>query len=1017
MLANWSLLGRIITACKNAAVEKQVISVFVVISVLLFQVQIVFSQTINTENYVITQYGMQDGLPQSTVNDIIQTKDGYIWLATFGGLVRFDGVDFTTYNRSNTEGMNSDRILHLFEDSNGAIWMGTEEGFLRFKDESCTLYPIKENSFVYSPSMVKEDSDGRIWLVAAGKVFKINGKTVEGVSVSDDPELIQKAKQNKDGVFLAHENVVLKTYEDQVVQILDLSSELQNAIIDFVELPKNSGEYFIGTTGDGVFHYKNGDLNLYTSEHGLQSRYTWNFYVDSKETLWVTSYLGISHWTGSKFTPLTLEESSKGTQLNRVLEDKDGNIWIGSLGDGLFKLRPAEINTIGLEDGLKNDQMLSLSTLADGSYIFATNCGGVYTYDPTSEKLIQPYISSQLPNQCIWSVFEDSKGNIWFGSRLLYRTTSLDKLGQTIGKEDGFEGIDIFTISEDSKGNIWIGALNGLYKFDGESYRRYSTEDGLSYNDTRTVFEDRDSVLWIGTSNGLNRIVNGNIEQVTLDDFSQPGTIKDEPYVRAIHQDNEGVIWIGTYGDGMYRIKDDEIFSFKKKDGLFDNIVSHVVEDDYGNFWMGSNQGIYRISKDQLNKYAEGTIPRLAGFVYGVNDGMLSAETNGGFEPNVIQSKDGKLYFPTVSGVAVVSTKAIAEDRTPPKVYIEKVRNGNVRLPKDKHVQLNYDNAFLQIDYTGLSFKDPDKVTFRYQLVGLNENWFEVGQDRSALFTKIPPGEYTFKVEASSNNGPWSTENASLGITVIPPFWQTSWFYALVIMVFISIGPTIYYVRITKLKRDNERQKRFTQQLIDSQESERRRIASELHDGLGQQILIMKNRAEMAMQHISDPVEIKNQLNEIMESAKISIGDVRHISHGLRPVHLENFGLTESLGNLCSQLQKTCKLEWSYHIDNIDDCVQKDKEINLYRVLQEATNNIQKHAEATEASVMVLRKNSDIRIVIWDDGKGFNTEDRSLMEGLGFTGMSERIQSLGGTLTINSKTGEGTTIKIKIPVN
>lgn len=975
------------------------------------------AQNIDFEDYVISQYGMKEGLPQSTVNDIIQTQDGYIWLATFGGLVRFDGVSFTTFDRSNTKGMRSDRILHLFEDSKGAIWLSTEDGFLKFENEECTLYLIEKNSFVYSPSMVKEDAADTIWLVAAGKAFKIENDRVVEAEVVQDSVLAQKAIEKIGGVWLAHESEILRTIGDTVVQVAELSETLKYNIVDFVELPANSGEYFLGTTGEGVFHYKDGSLKLYSAKDGLKSRYTWNFYVDSKQNLWVTSFSGISLWNGAGFTPVELTESSQGIQLNKVLEDTEGNYWIGSLGDGLFKLRPSKITTIGIEEGLKNNKMLSLTTLKNGNYLFATNCGGVYEYDPETQKIIQPPISEMLPNQCVWSVFQDSKDRIWFGSRVLYRSDSLTEPGKSINETDGFEGVDVFTISEDSKGNIWIGALNGLYKFDGVTYSRYSTENGLSYNDTRTVYEDRDGVLWVGTSSGLNRLDNGSIEQISLSKYDSGTHSDNEPYIRAIHQDKEGVMWIGTYGSGIFRIKNGNITAIKREDGLFDNIVSHIIEDQHGNFWMGSNRGIFRVHKNELNNFADGEISEINGFVYGVNDGMQSAETNGGFEPNVIQSEEGKLYFPTVNGVAVVSTENPEEERKPPIIYIEKIKNGDVELSNEEDVNLNYNNAFLQIDYTALSFRDPDKISFRYKLEGLNDHWFDVGKNRSALFTKIPPGEYTFKVTASSNNGPWNTEYAGLNISVAPPFWQTAWFYTLLFMLFISTGPIVYYLRVKKLKKENERKKHFAEQLIDSQEQERRRIASELHDGLGQQILVMKNRAELVQQKVSDQEEISRELHEIMESAKISISDVRTISHGLRPIHLEQFGLTEAIKNLCSQLQRTSKIEWSYHIADIDGYIPTNKEINLYRVIQEAANNIMKHSDAGEASVMLMKTDSEIKTTIWDDGKGFDKSDKSLREGLGFSGMYERVETLGGKLTIDSKPGEGTTIKFEIPIS
>lgn len=975
------------------------------------------SQVPDLKDYVITQYGMEEGLPQSTVNDIIQTKDGYIWLATYGGLVRFDGVSFKTYNRSNSKGMRSDRVLHLYEDSEGALWVGTEDGFLKFKNDEFRFYPIIIDSFVFSPFMVKEDDFGTIWLSVNSAPYKIKDDSVVAVSVAKDSVLVQKALEDQRGVWIAHAYKVFKTYKDRIVEIADLSSTLEQGISDFVEFPKNSGEYFIGTVGEGVLHYKDGRYSNYSAEDGLKSRYTWKFYVDRENNLWVTSYHGLSIWNGSGFNPVDLEHSNAGLQLNGVLQDTDGNYWIGSLGDGLFKFRKSIISNIGLEDGLKNNQMLSLTTLNNDNYLFATNCGGVYTYDPDTKKLDQPPISPLLINQCIWSVFQDSKNRIWFGSKILHRSNSLSELGITFNEEQGFDGIDVFAISEDSKGNIWIGALNGVFKYDGSSFKKFSVSDGLSYNDTRVIFEDKENVIWVGTSRGLNKINKDSVETVPLFEINSDESGNAQPYVRSIHQDEKGVMWIGTYGNGIFRLKDGNIDNITTAQGLYDNIVSHIVEDENGNFWMGSNRGISRVSKSDLNAVIAGEINEVRAYSYGTGDGMNSAETNGGFQPSAFMNSRGQIYFPTVAGVAVASTNDVdVNDGTPPPVYIEKLTTNEADLPVTERITIPYDTPYLQIAYTVLDFTDPKKAEFKHRIKGLNNDWIDVGNNREAIYSSIPPGEYTFQVIASNSNGVWNEEGASLAITVIPPFWQTSWFYSLMVLLLITSGSSVYFMRIKKLKKDNERKKRFTEQLIDSQENERRRIASELHDGLGQQILVIKNRAEMASLQVTDPEETNRQLHEIMKSAVSSIGDVRRITHGLRPVHLEKFGLSEAIETLCDQLKSTSKIEWSYHIHNIDGLISKNKEINFFRVIQEATNNIQKHSQAKEASVMVIKTDSVIKTTIWDDGIGFDLTAEKVDKGLGFTGMYERIETLGGTINIETKPGEGTGIKLIIPI-
>jgi signal transduction histidine kinase/ligand-binding sensor domain-containing protein len=986
--------------------------------ILLLYGDLAYTQNTTYTNNVVTQWSMSEGLPQSSVNDVLQSQDGYLWLATFGGLVRFDGVSFTTFNRSNTEGMRSDRILHFYEDTDGVLWLSTENGFLRFEDGICKPYLIYDDTQLYSPSYITQDDYGRMWLTAYGYPFRYDAEadTLIKVTVSRDEALKQQALEDTSGVWLVPDDQIMKTYGDSVVFLDDLRDRLENHIADFAEYPEGSGTLFLGSTGDGVIRYQEGELQQYSVESGLPSRYVTRVDRDRSNNLWVTNYNGVSRWDGDseRFVPLQAVSAGKERQYSMIYEDREDNYWIGTPNDGLFRVRPSQITSITKEQGLETDQMLSLTELRDGSKLFATNCGGVYEWD--GRMATPSKINDYLPNLCVWSVFEDSNEQIWFGSRVLYRSNSLNEPGQIFGSDDGFTGQEVFAITEDSEGNIWIGCYNGLYKYDGNQFRKYSVADGLTYNDTRVLYEDTEGVMWVGTSQGLNTITDGKISHVDLQVGLSDSTGTKRPYVRAIYEDENGIMWLGTYGHGIFRLKNGQVDQITKQDGLFDNIVSHIVEDDHGNFWMGSNRGIFRVKREALNALVEGEIKEVSSISYGTSDGMATAETNGGFQPNVIFDDDGRLYVPTVKGVAVVSTNLINQHPQAPRTYIDKIMSGTEELPLNDDINLPYDNAYLKIDYTAPNFRDPDKTQFRYRLKGLNNNWFDVGTDRSALYTKIPPGEFTFYVQAKNSYGIWDDTPASLRIAVASPFWQTRWFYGLTALLLFSLGGSIYYYRVRQLTLDNERQKRFTEQLIESQEKERRRIASELHDGLGQQILVIKNRAELANLQPNNPDVTEDQLQEILLSAQRSITDVRNISHGLRPVHLEKFGLTEALERLCEQLMNTSDINWSYHIENIDHIFPNDKDINFFRVIQEGSKNILRHSKATEASIFVQRNDGQITVKLSDNGQGFDVAELETGTGLGFKGMKERIVLMGGTLQISSSAEKGTLITIQIPI-
>ncbi|TNE72863.1 hypothetical protein EP331_06240 [bacterium] len=965
----------------------------------------------DNQHFVITNWNMANGLPQSSINDIIQTKDGYIWLATFGGLVRFDGVSFTTFDRTNTKGMRSDRINDMYEDKSGYIWLSSENGFLRFKDGECKEFDFKINGVSYSPSFIAEDSRNRLWITLNGTAFYYKDSTFYPAKVLTDSVSKEKAINNKDGLWVNQDLRILRTWGDSVALTLNLSYMLTDYLDDVIEYPKGSGTLFIASSGDGVIRYQNNQIDKFGTKDGLPSRYTWEFYTDNQDQLWVASYNGLSRWNGSSFNIFTEISTNKDLQITDLMQDSQGNYWIGTSSNGLYRLRPSIITTLSTNKGIWNDKMLSLTTLKDGRFLFATNCGGLYEWD--GHQAVHSAINDYLPNLCVWSVFQDSKDRIWIGSRLLYMTKDLTKPGVRFDISSDFTGQDIYTISEDKQGNIWIGCYNGVYKYDGKTFTHYSTEQGMSYHDTRVIKQTNDGRIWLGTSSGLNVMDGESITQIELK--SKLDTTKTRPYVRDILED-DGYIWVTTYGDGIFRInKDGTYVQVTIEDGLFDNIVSHIVEDDFGFFWMGTNRGIFRVNETQLHYFCDGKIDKINSYSYGIPDGMISAETNGGFTPNIIKDNNGKIYFPTIAGVAVVNTNNKIVSENPPKVFIEKLRSGTTDLPLNKPISLSYDNAYIEIQYTALNYTEPNKIQFRYQLKGLSDKWFDVGTRRSALYTKIPPGNYVFNVTASNNDGVWNTQYASFNLSVIPPFWDTTWFYTLISTLFIFVVTYTFYRRVTKLVHENELQRNFTERLFESQEQERRRIAAELHDGLGQQIMIIKNRAEIAQMEESNSDEINKQLDEILQSAVSSISDVRNISHGLRPVHLEKFGLTEALNYLCDQLQQSSSIEWSYHVMDIDNLIPKNKEIHFYRVIQEGTTNIQKHSDATEASVMISKTENEIKATIWDDGKGFNKMNFKT-DGLGFLGMQERLDALGGILSIESKPNEGTVLKITIPI-
>ncbi|MBO6792634.1 MAG: hypothetical protein JJ895_01895 [Balneolaceae bacterium] len=972
------------------------------------------AQTFNPDNFVIKRWGMEEGLPQSSVNNIQQTEDGYLWLATFGGLVRFDGHTFKTFDRSNTPGLRSDRIISLYEDKNAKLWVSTEDGFYRFEGDKVLDFSIIRNGQVYPPLFIKNDEFNDLWVMVDSDPYRLVEDEFVKMQPITSSENLETIIADDRGIWMVLGKKVAKTFEGEVYLIKDFQQQIGSKLYDVVEYPKGSGVLFMATWNDGIVRLKGDDFQFYNENHGLPSGFIWQLYVDSNNMLWVTASNGQSIWVGDHFEIANIDGIHDKYEPKIIKEDNNGNFWFGTVGNGLIRARRSLFQNIDADNGLNFTKMLSLHKTQDDQFLFGTNCDGVYEWE--NNKASPSNINKYLENNCIWSVFKDSKGNYWFGSFELYKTNSLDEPGRIIGEGDGFYGFDVYAITEDSFGRIWIGSFNGVHVYENGTFTRYNTDNGLAYNDTRYFYEDENQTMWLGSSSGLSTIdKSGTVRQFNLiSNKADSNSDKVEPYVRAIHKDADGIMWIGTYGNGIYRIENNSILNITEEDGLFDNIVSHIIEDEKGNFWIGSNRGVFSVQKHDLNALARNEIETVPTYSFGIADGMNSAETNGGFQPNVIYDEEGKIYFPTVEGVAVLDTDKVNKSNDAPKVIIEQIQTSSEVLTNAKNIELPYNESFLQIDYTAINLTNPEKVVFRYKIDGFHNDWIEVGNNRQAIFSKITPGNYSFTVSASLGNGIWNEIGDSIAISISPPFWQTIWFYSFLVILFIAVVPVSFYLRTKQLREENERQKRFSEELINSQEAERRRIASELHDSLGQQILVIKNRAELAKISYKNTEGLVDQLDEIVMSAKSSIDSVRAISHNLRPVHLEKFGLTEAIESLCMEMQRSTNIDWAFQLENIDSIIPKDKEITFYRVIQEAFNNILKHSEATEASIKISILPEKAIVSIADNGKGFNADKIGEISNLGFLGMKERLESLGGSLSVISHPGKGTILTLRI---
>jgi signal transduction histidine kinase/ligand-binding sensor domain-containing protein len=974
------------------------------------------------QQYRIENWSTEQGLPYKTVRSVVQTRDGYVWAATADGLARFDGIRFTVFNTANTPSLVTNSFGKLVEANDGSLWIEVERrGLIRYKDGVFTNYTTARGlpgEWIWSLQYFPSEN-----LLRVG--------TPEGYARFDGEKFVREdlpklSIEPKNITFTDNTGAIWSQFGNELRSADGKSAETFSIPSFFSRSPFNllyrdrAGNLWlaIGDVLQGYVVRFHGDkTDIFSNKDGLPDGTINSIFEDSKGNLWFGSKQdgGLSIYQSGKFERLAKDGGILREGFNSFFEDREGGIWAGTLSGGLMRFSSQIIKSFSAKDGLSGKGVYPL---------YEDRTGTIWIGDWGNAKGLHKFENGELGTvgggALYTSLFQDRDGALWVGS---YNQIGKIENGKFSG-EFSLPEKPTSAITQDYKGVLWFGSGDGLRRMKisqtarakpqiltpnpDESFDHFTVKNGLPGDDVKVLHFDRNGTLWIGTTGGLAKFEN---EQITA--FTEKDGLSGN-HIRSIYEDANGVLWFGTFDNGLTRLKDGKFTAIRVKDGLFDQGAFQILEDDFGRFWISSNRGIYRINKQELNDFADGRITSVTSVAYGAKDGMTDAECNGGTSPAGFKSKrDGTLWFPTQNGIVVINPKALAVNTSPPTVNIEYCLIDGKETPCDR-IKILPENDSLEIKYTGLSFNKPDQIKFKYKLEGLDENWVDAGTRRRAFFTHLPPGEYSFRVSAANVDGVWNETGANLKITVKPPFYRTLWFLALCAVLASAIILAVFNLRIKNLKKIHAAQEEFSRKLLESQENERQRIAAELHDSLGQDLLIIKNWAVIGMKNGADS---KIQFAEISETASAAIDEVREIAYNLRPYHLDELGLTKAIEAMCGRVSHSSGIDFNCSIDNLDDFFPTDAEINFYRIAQECVNNIVKHSGASEAEIRIKRSaDGSLLLSIWDNGKGFDADlaalKRASQSGFGLAGINERARILGGKLVINSGPGEGTTVKL-----
>jgi len=966
----------------------------------------------------------ENGLPQNTVRAIRQTRDGYLWVATENGLARFDGVRFTVFNRLNTPGVTGNRFTWLCESRDGDLWAATiDGGLMRYHDGRFTSYTTKDglgSNFVWR---VDEDAEGTIWVYLQNGLVKWqNGRMIPTTPephsklndllfnpkyISYGSEFLGLWRLDRAGwsrfAYGKWSSIPLPPglTDPMKLKIEWVHEDSQRRL--WFNLPDRPGESYC---------VSGGRLTIFRGfPRGFRA-----FYQDRLGRLWLNNSAGQAMlWKDGRLTPLP----GLRVLFNfHVVEDREGTFWIGTYDQGVARGRELVITVYRHPGGAEANFIYPIWQDRKGDIWVSSGFHGLTRLraDSQNSRFEDFPIDGRRQTSELSSMFEDVDGSLWLGT-FRYGLARFDgrQLRQLPDLSAQIKGrVDV--IHRDRAGNLWLGGQTGLYRLRDGMVTRFSPQDGLACDHVRALYEDGAGVLWIGGRGGVSQFKDGKFTSLTTAD----GLSSDR--IITFHGDEKGTLWIGTYDAGLNRLENGKLTRFTMREGLHDNSVYQILQDDYGFFWISSERGVYRVRKAELDDFAEGRISYITSTPFGVADGLAVPGCSGGLQPAGFKARDGKLWFATGDGVAVVDPTIVPFNPTPPPVMIEGCILDLQPVDFRNGVRITPEQDILEINYTGLSFIKSEKMRFRYKLQGLDRDWVEAGTRRTAYYPYLPPGSYNFTVIAANSDGVWNLEGSSLQITVLPPLWRTWWFISLVTLAAASVIAGAWKYRVAQLRRIDAAHQAFARQLIASQENERKRIAGELHDSLGQSLVIIRNWALIGAGQIEAGSPAREELDEINGAASRAINEVREIAYNLGPYHIERLGVANSIQDMVKRVAHISGVKITTDLDPLDGALSREAEMSLYRIAQEALNNVVKHSRASEARVTLKRETARIRLTISDNGKGFNPQtdvspDNNGQTGLGLSGIAERVRLLKGELAIRSAPGQETTIEVVVNEN
>ncbi len=879
-------------------------------------------------NWLVRSWQSDDGLPDSLVNALEQTADGYLWVGTPSGLARFDGIHFEVFPLTSVVMPPNHGIVTLLRGKNGGLWLGMDRGEIVFLDGR-TSRAFTQGLPNQIPNCLTEDKEGGLWIsYRSGAVYELkDGQVIKGSTLPGFPE------------------------------------------------------------GSDIC----------------------SFATDRQGQLWFARNGKVGQFREGKFQTL-------------LLEDKEGNIWVGTSGGGLDRISSRAITLQGSESGLSLPTIKSICEDAVGTF-WATIDNGDLVHLVNNHWQTMP-VSTDWPGQAN-CLTVDREGTIWIGSRsglYCWRDGHFVNWNSPAAMRD--KAFHAILVSR--TGDVWLGQ-----EFPSAILRLHAGQlkTFLLPTDSRVIramTEDAAGNIWAGTSKGTLFRVTGDI--VTEE---TPRPTNNLAPIRCLHATTNGAVWIGYAAWGVGCLKAGQYTEFNRANGLYDNYISQIIADADGWLWFGANRGIFKVRQQDFSAVTAGRASRVYSIHYGRGEGLPSLQAPFGDSPNVLRSRDGRLWLPMQTALAVVDPAKLDKKLGSPSTLLTRVTVDDQMMAQYRGIlpgstpdegvadlataqvklELPPGHRRLEIEFAALSFYAPGNIQFRYRLRGLDENWVEAGSRRSATYSRLPSGHYVFEAAAGNSAGDWNATSASFSLVVNPFYWQTWWFRLGLFLAFSAgIIATVRYVSFRRLQQ----QLRILQQQAAVQK-ERARIAKDIHDDLGANLAQIAYLGELAQMDRHEPDKSAERIGTISTTARKSIKSLDEIVWAVNPRNDTLSHLLDYVGQFALDYLRLAgirvRLDFPEQVPLRE--LSTDLRHNVFLTAKEALHNIVKHAGATEVWLRAVVTEQSLEISVEDNGHGFDkVPDNALSDGL--RNMRERMADIGGECRIVNPSAGGTKVVLNL---